>query len=111
MDYGQSIKQTYKNGSDIRSFRDDIFHTRTASIFVWTRKRFPVKNDWFSLVLNLYHNLYIFFHFSEDQLLSVAERTILEADVDGDGMISFEEFCSVLDRSQVEHKMSIKFLN
>jgi len=48
---------------------------------------------------------------SEDQLLSVAERTILEADVDGDGMISFEEFCNVLDRSEVEHKMSIKFLN
>jgi len=48
---------------------------------------------------------------SEDQLLSIAERTILEADTDGDGMISFEEFCSVLTRSEVEHKMSIRFLN
>jgi len=48
---------------------------------------------------------------SEDQLLSIAERTILEADVDGDGVISFEEFCSVLSRSEVEHKMSIRFLN
>jgi len=48
---------------------------------------------------------------SEEQLLSIAERTILEADADGDGMISFEEFCSALERSQVEHKMSIKFLN
>jgi len=48
---------------------------------------------------------------SEEQLLSIAERTILEADSDGDGMISYEEFCKVLDRSQVEHKMSIKFLN
>jgi len=48
---------------------------------------------------------------SEEQLLSIAERTILEADADGDGMISFEEFCNVLERSQVEHKMSIKFLN
>jgi calcineurin B family protein 1 len=48
---------------------------------------------------------------SEDQLLSIAERTITESDTDGDGMISFEEFCASLSRSEVEHKMSIKFLN
>nr|QBH72778.1 calcineurin b subunit [Isotomurus palustris] len=48
---------------------------------------------------------------SEEQLISIAERTILEADMDGDGMIGFEEFCKVLDRSLVEQKMSIRFLN
>ncbi|KAK9703141.1 EF-hand domain pair [Popillia japonica] len=48
---------------------------------------------------------------SEDQLSSIAERTILEADQDGDQMISFEEFCNALQRTDVEQKMSIRFLN
>ncbi|KAK3887081.1 hypothetical protein Pcinc_008846 [Petrolisthes cinctipes] len=47
---------------------------------------------------------------SDDQLNSIAERTILEADKDGDQMISFEEFCCALERTDVEQKMSIKFL-
>lgn len=48
---------------------------------------------------------------SEEQLSSIAERTILEADQNGDGMISFEEFCNALERTDVEQKMSIRFLN
>ncbi|XP_022904486.1 calcineurin B homologous protein 1 [Onthophagus taurus] len=48
---------------------------------------------------------------SEDQLTSIAERTISEADIDGDQMISFEEFCKALQRTDVEQKMSIRFLN
>ncbi|XP_047470849.1 calcineurin B homologous protein 1-like isoform X2 [Penaeus chinensis] len=47
---------------------------------------------------------------SDEQLNSIAERTILEADRDGDQMISFEEFCTALERTDVEQKMSIKFL-
>jgi len=48
---------------------------------------------------------------SKDQLVSIAERTLLEADTDKDGIISFEEFVRVLDKSDVEQKMSIRFLN
>lgn len=48
---------------------------------------------------------------SEEQLTSIAERTIVEADENGDGMISFEEFCKVLERTDVEQKMSIRFLS
>ncbi|KAJ8880800.1 hypothetical protein PR048_017271 [Dryococelus australis] len=48
---------------------------------------------------------------SEEQLTSIAERTILEADQNGDQMISFEEFCSALERTDVEQKMSIRFLS
>ncbi|XP_018322906.1 calcineurin B homologous protein 1 [Agrilus planipennis] len=48
---------------------------------------------------------------SEEQLTSIAERTILEADEDKDQMISFEEFCKALQRTDVEQKMSIKFLS
>lgn len=48
---------------------------------------------------------------SEDQLISIAERTIMEADEDQDKLISFEEFCKVLERTDVEQKMSIRFLS
>nr|QBH72779.1 calcineurin b subunit [Liposcelis bostrychophila] len=48
---------------------------------------------------------------SEEQLTSIAERTILEADQNNDQMISFEEFCHALERTDVEQKMSIRFLN
>jgi len=48
---------------------------------------------------------------SEDQLVSIAERTIMEADEDKDNLISFEEFSKVLQRTDVEQKMSIRFLS
>lgn len=48
---------------------------------------------------------------SEEQLTSIAERTIVEADANGDGMISFEDFCKALQRTDVEQKMSIRFLS
>lgn len=48
---------------------------------------------------------------SEDQLVSIAERTILESDDDKDQMISFEEFCKALSRTDVAQKMSIRFLS
>jgi len=48
---------------------------------------------------------------SEEQLMSIAERTIHEADEDKDTLISFDEFCKVLERTDVEQKMSIRFLS
>lgn len=48
---------------------------------------------------------------SSDQLASIADRTILEADRDGDKSISFEEFRKILERTDVEEKMSIRFLH
>jgi|ERR1712071_404259 len=47
---------------------------------------------------------------SVDQLISIAERTIVEADTNGDKKISFPEFCEALERTEVEQKMSIRFL-
>jgi len=47
----------------------------------------------------------------EEQLSSIAERTITEADTDGDGMISYDEFTKALERCDIEQKMSIRFLN
>lgn len=48
---------------------------------------------------------------SQDQLVSIAQRTISEADTDKDGLISFEEFVQALDKTDVEQKMSIRFLS
>ncbi|CAG0913708.1 unnamed protein product [Notodromas monacha] len=56
-------------------------------------------------------NLLIGANISQDQLASIAERTINEADADGDQRISYEEFVQSLERSEVEQKMSIRFLN
>ena len=42
---------------------------------------------------------------------SIAERMVREADTDGDDLISFEEFCNVLQRIDVEKKMSIRILS
>lgn len=48
---------------------------------------------------------------SEEQLESIADRTIAEADTDGDRHISFTEFLKVMERVDVEQKMSIRFLH
>ncbi|XP_025416551.1 calcineurin B homologous protein 1 [Sipha flava] len=48
---------------------------------------------------------------SEEQLSIIADKTISEADINGDGLISFEEFSKTFEKSDIEHKMSIRFLN
>jgi len=45
------------------------------------------------------------------QLGSIADRTILEADKDNDGMISFTEFVRLMENVDVEQRMSIRFLH
>lgn len=48
---------------------------------------------------------------STEQLANIADRTIMEADKDGDQCITFSEFCKTLERTDVEEKMSIRFLH
>lgn len=47
---------------------------------------------------------------TEEQLESIADRTVQEADEDGDGAVSFLEFTKSLERMNVEQKMSIRIL-
>ncbi|XP_078287132.1 calcineurin B homologous protein 2 [Rhinoraja longicauda] len=60
----------------------------------------------------LYQVLYMMMEaeVTEDQLDSIIDRTIQEVDQDGDGTISFEEFKKSLEKVNLEHKMSIRFL-
>lgn len=61
-------------------------------------------------LLNILHMM-VGANISQEQLNSIAERTIVEADQSGTGKITFEDFCNALERTNVEQKMSIRFLN
>ncbi|CAO1420290.1 unnamed protein product [Diamesa serratosioi] len=61
-------------------------------------------------LLNILHMM-VGANISQEQLNSIAERTIVEADQSGEGKISFDDFCKALERTHVEQKMSIRFLN
>eukprot|EP00052_Salpingoeca_macrocollata_P033722 m.9363 g.9363 ORF g.9363 m.9363 type:complete len:176 (-) comp5491_c0_seq1:25-552(-) len=41
----------------------------------------------------------------ETQLQQIVDKTIIYADRDGDGKVSFEEFCAVVGQSDVDEKM------
>lgn len=47
----------------------------------------------------------------EEQMNSIAERTILELDETGLTGITFEKFCSTLAKIDIEDKMSMKFIS
>jgi len=47
---------------------------------------------------------------SAEQVDSIAERTMREADRDGDGCITFAEFCNAMEKTDIEQKMSFRFL-
>ncbi|KAG6928211.1 calcineurin like EF-hand protein 2 [Chelydra serpentina] len=47
---------------------------------------------------------------TDEQLVCIAERTIQEADQDGDGAISFEEFATSVEKLNIEQRMSLRLL-
>jgi len=47
---------------------------------------------------------------SSEQLIAIADRTMLEADEDKDGFIDFAEFTKAMDKTDFQSKMSIRFL-
>ncbi|XP_063716235.1 calcineurin B homologous protein 1-like [Symsagittifera roscoffensis] len=47
----------------------------------------------------------------DEQLTCIAQRAILEVDENADGELSFEEYVKIMERVDVEQKLSIKFLD
>ena len=45
----------------------------------------------------------------KSQMSHIVEKTIMEADHDGDGKLSFTEFSKVMNLQEVAEKMTIKF--
>ncbi|KAK0409970.1 hypothetical protein QR680_004870 [Steinernema hermaphroditum] len=66
-----------------------------------------ITRDEFKVILNMMVGANI----TAEQLDSIADRTITEADADNDGKISFQEFCKAMEKTDIEQKMSIRFLN
>uniref|UniRef100_A0A915C4Q7 EF-hand domain-containing protein n=1 Tax=Parascaris univalens TaxID=6257 RepID=A0A915C4Q7_PARUN len=66
-----------------------------------------ITRDEFKVILNMMVGANI----TPEQLDSIADRTITEADLDNDGKISFDEFCRAMEKTDIEQKMSIRFLN
>ena len=46
----------------------------------------------------------------EEQIISIADKTIGELDINGDLSITFQEFCETLEKIDIDEKMSMKFL-
>ncbi|XP_006867257.1 PREDICTED: calcineurin B homologous protein 2 [Chrysochloris asiatica] len=47
---------------------------------------------------------------TDEQLENITDRTVQEADEDGDGAVSFLEFVKSLEKMNIEQKMSIRIL-
>lgn len=47
---------------------------------------------------------------TEEQLQSIGERAIRETDLDGDDAIGFDEFRKSVEKMNIDHMMSIRFL-
>ncbi|ESO01315.1 hypothetical protein HELRODRAFT_81905 [Helobdella robusta] len=61
-------------------------------------------------LINILHMM-VGANISEDQLGSIADRTLVEADCNEDGSICFDEFVKIMSKVDVEQKMSLKFLD
>ncbi|GMS80080.1 hypothetical protein PENTCL1PPCAC_2255 [Pristionchus entomophagus] len=98
----QPIDRTKKNSLNGR--KDKL---KFAFIMYDLNKNGCITREEFKVILNSMVGANI----TTDQLDKIADRTIEEADVDHDGRISFQEFCKAMEKTDIEEKMSIRFLN
>ncbi|KAF8356283.1 chpf-1 [Pristionchus pacificus] len=100
--YFQPIDKTKKNQLNDRSKK-----LKFAFMMYDLNRNGYITREEFKVILNSMVGANI----TADQLDKIADRTIEEADTDQDGKISFEEFCKAMEKTDIEDKMSIRFLN
>eukprot|EP01137_Pigoraptor_chileana_P031361 Opistho-2@19082 len=71
---------------------------------------YDVDRDGFISNGELYHVLKMMVgtNLKEQQLQQIVDKTILYADKDGDGKISFQEFCDIVSSTDVDTKMVVR---
>ncbi|GMR60518.1 hypothetical protein PMAYCL1PPCAC_30713 [Pristionchus mayeri] len=100
--YFQPIDKTKKNQLNDRSKK-----LKFAFMMYDLNRNGYITREEFKVILNSMVGANI----TADQLDKIADRTIEEADADQDGKISFDEFCKAMEKTDIEDKMSIRFLN
>ncbi|GMT35968.1 hypothetical protein PFISCL1PPCAC_27265 [Pristionchus fissidentatus] len=100
--YFQPIDKTKRNENNDRSKK-----LKFAFMMYDLNRNGYITREEFKVILNSMVGANI----TADQLDKIADRTIEEADADQDGKISFEEFCKAMEKTDIEDKMSIRFLN
>ncbi|GMR47033.1 hypothetical protein PMAYCL1PPCAC_17228 [Pristionchus mayeri] len=98
----QPIDQSKKNSHNGRTDK-----LKFAFIMYDLNKNGYITREEFKVILNSMVGANI----TNEQLDKIADRTIEEADEDNDGRISFEEFCKAMEKTDIEEKMSIRFLS
>ncbi|GMT06170.1 hypothetical protein PENTCL1PPCAC_28344 [Pristionchus entomophagus] len=100
--YFQPIDKSKKNQLNDRSKK-----LKFAFMMYDLNRNGYITREEFKVILNSMVGANI----TADQLDKIADRTIEEADADQDGKISFDEFCKAMEKTDIEDKMSIRFLN
>uniref|UniRef100_A0A0N5B6K0 Calcineurin B homologous protein 1 n=1 Tax=Strongyloides papillosus TaxID=174720 RepID=A0A0N5B6K0_STREA len=93
-----------KKNEGINSRREKLRFS--FSMFDLNKNGFITREE-FKVILNMMVGNNI----TTDQLECIADRTITEADTNNDGKISFEEFCKAMDKTDIEQRMSIRFIS
>jgi serine/threonine-protein phosphatase 2B regulatory subunit len=106
------------NGDDSVNFKEfisalSVFNARgdKNAKLEFAFKVYDIDNDGFISNGELFKVLKMMVgnNLSDVQLQQIVDKTILEADEDGDGKISFQEFSKVLSHTDLDNKMTIRF--
>lgn len=77
----------------------------------FTFKIYDIDNDGFISNIDLFKTLKIMVgeNLTETQLQQIVDKTFIEADEDGDGVISYQEFSKIVESSDFGDKLCLKF--
>ncbi|KAF8359921.1 pbo-1 [Pristionchus pacificus] len=95
----------------INKNKPHLWNTREAKLrFAFTmydlNKSETITKDEFKNILQMM----IGSNVSEEQVNSIADRTMREADKDNDGYITFQEFCHAMEKTDIEQKMTVPIM-